>query len=268
MMRRRFPVLAQGLRDRRRSLVWWSLGVTVYIAIIAAVWPSMRGTTDLSGLLDQLPQALLDMMGASDYSLSTGAGYVSGELFGFMIPIFILVLTIGAGAGAIGGAEERGTLDLVLAQPITRRRVLLQSAALVAVDAALFGAVIVVALAIADPLADLQIGATNLLGAVAGIVLLGIVFGWFALMLGAATGSRSIALGVSGGLAALTYLAGNLSGLVGFLHWAKWVSPFWYATNGSPLDRGWIWWHALPLMGVAVVLLAAGVAALERRDLF
>ena len=37
----RFPVFAQGVRDRRRSLTWWSLGVAVYIAIIASVWPSM-----------------------------------------------------------------------------------------------------------------------------------------------------------------------------------------------------------------------------------
>ena len=266
-MLRRFPVLAQGLRDRRRSLLWWSLGVSVYIAIISAVWPSMRGATDLSGILDQLPQALLDMMGASDYSMATGAGYVSGELFGFMIPIFILVLTIGAGAGAIGGAEERGTLDLVLAQPISRRRVLMQSAALVAVDAALFGVVIVVALAVANPLADLQIAFLHLVGAVAGIVLLGIVFGWFALALGAATGSRGLALGLAGGLGALTYLAGNLSGLVDFLHWAKWASPFWYATNGSPLDKGWVWWHALPLIGAALVVLVIGARAFERRDL-
>lgn len=266
-MLRRFPVLAQGLRDRRRSLVLWSLGVTVYISIIAAVWPSMRNAGDLSGILDQLPQALLDMMGASDYSMATGAGYVSGELFGFMIPIFILVLTIGAGAGAIGGAEERGTLDLVLAQPITRRRVLVQSAALVAVDASIFGSVIVLALAVASPLADLQIGFVDLLGAVVGIVLLGIVFGWFALAIGAATGSRGLALGTAGGVAALTYLAGNLSGLVSFLHWAKWASPFWYATSGSPLDKGWDWWHALPLLAVAVVVLAVGAAAFDRRDL-
>jgi len=265
-MRRRLPVLAQGLRDRRRSLLWWSLGVSVYIAIIASVWPSMSGT-DMSGLLEQLPQAFLDLMGASDYSMSTGAGYVSGELFGFMIPIFVLVLTIGAGGAAIGGAEASGTLDLVLSHPITRRRVLGQSAALIAIEAAVFGAVIVVALSIASPLADLKVTFTDCVGAVAGIVLLGIVFGWTALAIGAVTGSRGLALGLSGALAALTYLVGNLSGLVDFLRWGKWVSPFWYATSGSPLEHGYVWWHALPLLGVAAVVLAAGAVVFDRRDL-
>lgn len=264
----RFPVLAQGLRERRRSLVWWSLGVAVYIAIIAAVWPSMESSAgEMGSFIEQLPQAWLDLMGASGFSMATGAGYVSGELFGFMIPIFILVLTIGAGAGAIAGAEDRGTLDLVLSHPISRRRVFAQSAALVIVDAALFGLVIVVSLAIANPLADLQIAFTDMIGAVVGVALLGVVFGWMALAIGSATGSRGLALGLTGGLGALTYLAGNLSGLVDFLHWAKWVSPFWYATSGSPLDYGYVWWHALPLLGLSVVLFAMGMLRFERRNL-
>lgn len=262
----RAPVFAQGVRDRRRSLAWWSLGVTVYIAIIASVWPSMAGT-DMTGLLDQLPQAFLDLMGASDYSMSTGAGYVSGELFGFMIPIFVLVLTIGAGGAAIGGAEGSGTLDLVLSHPITRRRVLVQSAALVAVESVVFGAVIVVALSVASPLADLQVTFVNSVGAVTGIVLLGIVFGWLALAIGAMSGSRGLALGLSGAAAASTYLLGNLSGLVDFLRWGKWVSPFWYATNGSPLEHGYVWWHALPLLAVGGVVLAIGAVVFDRRDL-
>ena len=71
MIARRFPVFAQGLRDRRKSLVWWSLGVAVYIGIIAAMWPSIQGTAGLDDIMSQLPQPLLDLMGASDFDIST-----------------------------------------------------------------------------------------------------------------------------------------------------------------------------------------------------
>ena len=267
MIVRRFPVFAQGLRDRRRSLVWWSLGVAVYIAVIAAMWPSIRGAAGLSDIMSQLPQPILDLMGASDYDISTGAGYVSGELFGFMIPIFILILTIGAGAAAIGGAEERGTLDLLLSHPISRRRVVMQSAALIAVEASTFGAVIVAVLTIANPLADLQIQFVHAFGAAFGVVLLGIALGWIALAVGAATGSRGLALAATGSAAAITYLLGSLSGLVDFLHNAKWISPFYYANDGSPLSNGYTWWHALVLVGIGVVALALGVLRFERRNL-
>jgi len=266
-MARRFPVFAQGVRDRRASLLWWSLGVAVYIGLIAAVWPSISGAEGISSLMDQLPQALLDLMGASEYDLSTGAGYVSGELFGFMIPIFVLILTIGTGAASVAGAEEKGTLDLLLSHPISRRSVLRQSAAIVAFEAVIFGAVIVVTLAIASPLADLRISFVNLLGASTGIVMLGIAVGWSALAVGAATGSRVLALAVTGALAALTYLGGSLSGLVSFLRSAKWISPFFYATDGSPLANGYTWWHAVVLSAVGVVAIAFGGLVFEGRDL-
>lgn len=267
MIAKRFPIFAQGLRDRRMSLVWWSLGVAVYIAIIAAMWPSIRGAQGLSDIMSQLPKSILDLMGASDYDISTGAGYVSGELFGFMIPIFILILTIGAGAAAIGGAEERGTLDLVLSHPISRRRVLMQSAALIAVEASIFGLVIVLVLTIATPLADLEISFFNSVGAAFGVVCLGIAFGWIALALGAATGSRGLALAITGSVAAITYLLGSLSGLVDFLHNAKWISPFFYANDGSPLAHGYTWWHALVLGAIGVVALFVGNSLFDRRNL-
>lgn len=267
MIARRFPVFAQGLRDRRKSLVWWSLGVAVYIGIIAAMWPSIRSAAGLDDLMNQLPQPLLDLMGASDYDISTGAGFVSGQLFGFIIPMFMLILTIGAGAAAIGGAEERDVLDLLLSHPIRRRRVMLQSAAVIAVGALIFATVVTATLAITTPLADLQIKFAHIVGASFGIAMLGIAMGWIALAVGASTGSRSLALAVTGSLAAITYLARSLSGLVDFLNIAKWLSPFFYANDDSPLVNGYTWWHALVLAGVGVVSLAVGSILFERRNL-
>lgn len=267
MIVKRFPIFAQGVRDRRKSLIWWSLGVAVYIGIIAAVWPSISDAEGMASIMDQMPKALLDLMGASDYDITTGAGFVSGELFGFMIPIFVLILTIGAGAASIGGAEEKGTLDLLLSHPIRRRHVLFQSAALIAVESIVFGAVIVFALTIASPLVDLQISFVNSVGAVTGIVMLGIALGWSALAIGAATGSRGLALAITGSLAAITYLMGSLSGLVKFLHNAKWISPFFYATDGAPLSNGFTWWHAIVLGGVGAVMLAVGAVLFDRRNL-
>jgi ABC-2 type transport system permease protein len=263
----RWPVLRHGLRERRRSLLWWSLGVAVYIAIIAAVWPSIKSAPGLAELEQQLPEVLLQLMGAENYSMATGAGFISGELFGFMIPIFVMVLTIGAGGAAIAGAEDRGVLDLVLSHPITRRSVFRQSAALIALDAIIFGVVIVVSLMVASPIVNLGLSFPNVLGAVTGIVLLGIVFGWLALAIGAATGSRPLALGISGAAGALLYLASSLSGIVDWLRNAKWFSPFWWATNDAPLVNGFIWWHAPVMIGAGLVVCVVGAYFFSKRNL-
>lgn len=263
----RFPVLARALGDRRRSLLWWSVGVAAYVAMIVSVFPTVRDAAGMQDLMSQYPKSVLAMMGIADIDFTSGAGYLAAELFGFMVPLFLLVLTIGTGASAIGGAEDSGALDLVLAHPIRRRSVLLQNAAVVAMEAVLIGAVIVAALAIGDPIVNLKLSYPNLLGTVLGVVLLGILFGWLALAVGAATGSRAIGLGATSAFAALAYLGSTLPELVDGLRPVRWLSPFYYATSGSPLALGFTWWHAAVLAALAAGVLAVGVVLFDRRAL-
>lgn len=155
----------------------------------------------------------------------------------------------------------------MLAHPIRRRSVLVQNAAVVAVEAVLIGAVVIAGLAIADPIVDLELSYANLLGTVVGVVLLGILFGWLALVVGAATGSRAIGLGATSAVAALAYPGSTLPELVDGLRPVRWFSPVHYATSGSPLALGFTWWHAVVLAALAVVVLAVGVVLFDRRAL-
>ena len=263
----RFAVLAQALRDRRRSMVWWSLGVAAYVVLIISVFPTVRDASGIKELMDQYPKSVLAMMGVADIDLTSGAGYLSAELFGFMIPLFVLVLTIGTGASAIGGAEDRGSLDLLLSHPVRRRTVLLQNAALVAIEALVLGGVVAVLLLVADPIVDLRLSRTNLIGTILGAVLLGILLGWLSLVVGAGTGSRATAIGATSAVAAVAYLGSTLPELVDGLGPVRWFSPFWYATSGSPLATGFDWWHALVLAGASAVVLVVGVVLFDRRAL-
>jgi ABC-2 type transport system permease protein len=263
----RFPVLIRALRDRRRSMIWWSVGVAAYVVMIVSVFPTVRDASGMQDLMNQYPKSVLAMMGIADIDMTSGAGYLAAELFGFIVPLFILVLTIGTGASAIGGAEDRGALDLVLAHPVRRRSVLLQNAAVVAAEALLLGAVVAVTLLLADPVVDLRLSRANLIGTILGAVLLGVLFGWLSLVVGAATGSRAIGLGATSAFAALAYLGSTLPELVDGIRPVRWFSPFWYATSGSPLALGFDWWHALVLLALAVVVLAAGVVLFDRRAL-
>ena len=207
------------------------------------------------------------MLRIAAVDFTSGAGYLAAELFGFVVPLFVVILTIGTGASAIGGAEEQGTLDLLLSHPVSRRAVLVQNAAVVAFEATLLGAVVLVVLLVADPLVGLHLTLANLVGTVVGTVLLGVLLGWLALVVGAASGSRSVALGVASAFAALAYLGSTLPELVDGLGPVRWLSPFWYATSGSPLALGFTWWHTLVLVGASGVVLLTGVVLFDRRAL-
>ena len=80
----------------------------------------------------------LFMIGAYlGWVIASGTGYWAAFI---LAPLVLLIFAIGAGAGAVAGEEERGTLDLVLAHPVRRRDFVLQRfAALVGLIAALAG---------------------------------------------------------------------------------------------------------------------------------
>ena len=61
-----------------------------------------------------------NLIGEVDYT--TPEGYLQSELFSFLAPILLIVYTIGAGARAIAGEEEAGSLDLLLSTCRSRRR--------------------------------------------------------------------------------------------------------------------------------------------------
>lgn len=260
-------VLGRALADRRRSLLWWSIGTMAYIAMIVAVYPTIRDASGINELVEQYPEGLMALFGVEDIDFTSGAGYLATELFGFVLPLLVLVLTIGTGANAVAGAEERGMLDLVLTHPISRRSYLLQQAVVVIVEAMVLGSVVIVTLLVAEPLVDLDLSMANLVGTVLGLVVVALVLGWLALALGAATGSRALALGGASAFAAFGYLAATLPALVDGLEPLKWISPFWYGTAGNPLVVGFTWWHLSVLAAAALVVLGLGLVRFERRDL-
>lgn len=263
----RFPILMQELRDRRRSLVWWSVGLVAWIVVVAAMFPTIRDASGISQLVEQYPKSVLAIFGIDSIDFSSGAGYLAGELFGFVIPLLILLVTVGAGGAIIGGAEESGVLDLVLSHPVSRRRVMLESAAFVALAAKVVGLVVLVAMLVMDPIVSLHLDLWNLLGAVLGLVALAIVFGWLALVVGALSGSRARGLAVSGTAAAASFVASSLSQLVPAIRGVRLLSPFWWATSGSPLVHGYTWWYLAVLIAMAVAVLAIGLVRFDRRNL-
>jgi len=262
----RGDVLGRILRDQRRPLAWWSLGVAGSILLYAAFWPSIRDNAgQFQGYLEKLPEAVRNMLGTSDFTTPTG--YVASEVFAFVQPVLLLVYAIGAGARAIAGEEEDGTLDLLLSTPIRRRRVLLESLIAMLVCALWLEALVWVSVAIFGRAFGLRVPLGNLAAAVIDLYVLGVAFGAIALGVGAATGSRRTALGASAGLALLTYVLNALAPTVRSLAPLRFLSPFHYSAGHSPIERGLTWSDPLVLLGIVAVAALAAIVAFERRDL-
>ena len=117
-------VYIKTLYDRRHGLLWWSVGIGLLTITVLSVWPSVRD--EYTKLVQNYPEGLLAFFGIEKGGLGTAAGYLQAELFGLMLPLMLIAYAIAAGSAATAGEREAGTLEFLLAQPVSRRRVLLE----------------------------------------------------------------------------------------------------------------------------------------------
>jgi ABC-2 type transport system permease protein len=261
-------VFGKTLFERRRGIAGWAAELVFIIVLIVAIYPSFAHVHALEQLAQSFPKsisAFLGYGGTIDYT--SPVGFLGTELFTVTLPLLLLALAIGVGARAVAGEEEQATLDLLLANPLSRTRLLLEKAGALGAELLLLGLVMFAALAISTRAASVHIALGHLAAAAAYAVLLAVLFGAVALALGAATGKRGAAVGIASGAAAVAYLLNGVAPLVSWLEPLKWASPFFHYTEPAPLKNGFDVGHAALLLAPALVIVALGAWAFRRRDL-
>lgn len=166
-------IFTKTLYDQRRSLLAWSVSLVLLVGMYVAIWPSMRDQPNMNDFLDQMPEAFRSLFATSGADMSTPVGYIQIELLSFMAPIAALIYAISGGAAAISGEEDRHTMDLLLANPVSRDRVLLDKFAAMALGTFLLAGVIGLALVAEGSLVDMGLPAGNVAAVMLHLALLG-----------------------------------------------------------------------------------------------
>ena len=261
-------VFLKSLRDLRRSFAWWTVGLAGYVALIASVYPTVRDNPDLEKLVESYPEALKAFVAfGGQFDFTSAAGYLGSELFSFMMPALFLVAAVGHGAGTLAGEEERGTIDLLLSSPLSRTRVALEKLAAMCVELAALGVVLWLALWVGARAFSMEVSVAHLASATALLVVLALAYGAIAFMVAAATGRKTLAIGLTVALAVGAYLVNSLASLVEVLEPFQKATPFYHYAVADPLRQGLDPWHTLFLIAVGAVAAAGGVLLFDRRDL-
>ena len=254
----------KSLRDQRRGLIGWSVGIAVLIAMTTAIWPSLKSMKDFDKLVSQYPDAMKELFDIE--AMATGSGYLNAELFTLTIPVVFIIFAIARGSRLTASEEEQGTFEVLLTLPYSRTRILIQKAAALVVSTIVLGVVLFLTTALANLLLDMGVPVAELASASVAMVLLGIEFGLVTIALGALTGKRGTTLAGAGALAVTTYLFYVLGAFVDDLEPWRVISPFFQAVDAGPVGGGlqpaFLW---MPLVGALAV--AAALTMFNRRDI-
>lgn len=264
-------IFGKTLRDSRRATLIVGLATGVVLVAVAAGIMSQFGTAEarreIRNIVDAVPPIMQGLAG-KPVSVETLGGYLQYKYGGFL-PLVIGLWSILALSGTLAGESRSGSLDLVLAAPISRRRIAIEKVLghilMVAVAMALIGGGTALAGAFAVlPGDEIPVGAA--LGFAVWLGLMALAAGALAFGLAPFVG-RGSAAGLAGGVMLAGFLLNGYQAAIPELAPFAGLTWFGWTSNHIPL-AGQFAWASLGITAlVAVGLLAVGVEAFVRRDL-
>ena len=117
-------VLRYGARHRLRGTLYLTVGVSLLVGMVVWIYPSMSAAMDLESLLAAYPEPVRKALGVE--TLASLEGFLAIELYNFAWVLLFGLYFAYAAAGLVADAVEHDRMDLWLALPIRRRRLLVE----------------------------------------------------------------------------------------------------------------------------------------------
>ncbi len=260
-------LLVKTLRDSRKGIIGFGLGLVAMAFVTAASFPSVKGNSGLEEILDSYPDALLALFGIDrELGLTSPVGYADSQMFANIVPLLLLFFAIAAGVRAIAGEEDKGTLDLLLANPVSRDRIVIHKFGALVIGTFVLAVATGVSIIVLGPPFDLNLGVGKVMAASIGAGLLALAFGSLGLAAGAVTGRRGLSIGIAAGLAVATFVLDGLAEIVDGLEPFEKLSPWFYFIESKPLLNGLDLGDTIVLTAISVVLVGVAMWGFRRRD--
>lgn len=251
------------LRQQRGALIGWSIGLFLLAALIMAFYPVIG--EEYAQLFDALPEELRETFGRNG-DFATVEGFLSVEYLSY-VGILYAIFAVAQGTRALAGEEEDGTFDILLGQPITRVRVILEKALATIVAIAGLGLVSSVGLLAGALVASVDVRVASLLLVGLDLVPLSIVLYGFALLGSALFHQRGRATLIASAYVVLAYFINLFAPLAQDLDPLKWLSMFYYHGRSDALhgDLDPLYWAVS--FAASAVLFGLAVLRFDRKDL-
>ena len=259
-----FALVSHTLRMQLRGVIIWGAALGMYSAAMVASFTAIEGSAEqLNQLMEAYPKGMLEAFGVTD--LGDPANYLHSQVFGFA-PLALSFFTIMALSAAVAGAEERGTMDVLLGNPLPRWQLVIGNFVAAALSLLAICAVVGLLTWGMAVLVDVELSVRQVAEAVLNLWPVCIMFGALALLCSALFHRRGLAIAIPAFLLFGMYLVDTIGRASEDLEDLRPYSVFYY--YGSAIEHGvdWMDFSGITLVALALVLLA--VLIFQRRDIY
>ncbi|MEN8171939.1 MAG: ABC transporter permease subunit [Chloroflexota bacterium] len=250
-----FTVIRYSLRNSRGAVIGWGIGLAALAIMMGSLFDMVASSGDLmSAYVEALPEfaELFDMA-----SMNTPIGWLDVEYFSFL-PLMIGLVATGAGASLLARDEEGGTLDLILAHPVSRTALFwgrfLASTLVIIILLLISWAALLLSMTWSEnftiPADELLLPFTSLFGIL-------MVFMTLAMLFSMLLPARRMASMLAGMLVAVSFFVTLLSGVVDELERAADFSPLTYLETTAAIENGlnmtWLGIFTIISLGLAII---------------
>lgn len=112
------------VRRRVRGAVYLSVALLAYAGLVVAIYPSIsESAEDIQSYIESLPPEVSRAFVGDASWYTTIEGFLAAEMYQFVVLLLLGIYFAYAAASTVAGEVEDGSLDLLLAHPVSRTRV-------------------------------------------------------------------------------------------------------------------------------------------------
>lgn len=250
-----------------KTLLSAGIFYAMFIALVVGLlYPTLKNLNFNSYLTSN---TVASLVGVKLKDASTFSALMSIELYGSFYGLIFGGILAYIGGSLLPATAENGTLDLILARPVSRTRCYMEMW-----FSTLLGAFIVSALTVvAVWLSTLFVKNANVdWGWLIIAQSIALAFLWFSasvgMLFGSFLNSSRAAGGAAVGIVFLGYLMSTLGGLSDKLNWMLKVEPYYYMQSAQAFaEHDFTRWYPWVLVGAGLVCGIVGLFIFNRRDL-
>lgn len=121
-----FGIYLRMLKDKWKSLLIYTVTALALAEMYVAMYPALKDALgSMEELLKAFPEGFMEAFGfdASELTFQTVESLLATELFNLMWPIVAIIMVVSLATYSIVGDIEKGTIEIVLSQPVSRLRI-------------------------------------------------------------------------------------------------------------------------------------------------
>ena len=247
-----------------RGVLIWGFVFGLYSAALTATFTTFAADAEqMDQLLDAYPQGMLDAFGIS--SLGTVEAFLDSQVF-YLAPLALAFFAILSAASAVAGAEERGSIDILLGNPLPRWQLVVGNFVATALS---FLAILAIAGILTwgtALLVDVDLTLATTTETFLNIWPTGLFFGGVALLCSTIFHRRVLAIAIPGFLLFAMFMMNVMGNVSEDLEYLQPYSVFYY--YGQVAVDGMDWANFAGITVVVLVLVALAVLVFRRRDIY